>query len=207
MSPVRIKPFLSSFAVFWLVGCIVWFQLEKGDELFLMKEARTDLLDLLMPWITRLSEEVVYVPIIILFLFIDRLGALMLAIGGILSTILSSLLKGFFEMPRPRIWLSARNQLEGFDTIALNHIHDGFTSFPSGHTLAAFVLATILAYLRPKYQLLFLIGAVLVGFSRIYLVQHFLEDILFGSILGVMIGVLVDRVFSDAHVEWRKPLL
>ena len=207
MSPTRIKPFLSGFAVFWLVGCIVWLQIDKGDELFLIKGIRTDLLDQVMPWVTRLSEEVVYIPLIILFLFLDRLGALMLTVGGLLSTAVSSVLKGFFEMPRPRIWLSARNRLDEFDTIALNHIHDGFTSFPSGHTLAAFVLATILAYLRPKYQLLFLIGAVLVGFSRIYLVQHFLEDVLFGSILGVMLGVILDRAFSGAHKQWRKPLL
>jgi membrane-associated phospholipid phosphatase len=39
-------------------------------------------------------------------------------------------------------------------------------------------------------QLLILMAAVLVGYSRIYLAQHFLLDVIVGALLGTVSGVL-----------------
>lgn len=68
-------------------------------------------------------------------------------------------------------------------------------SFPSGHTLNTFVIATVLAYLVLLYvrsrrgRILTLAGlvvfSVLMGTSRIYLGHHWLTDVLAGAVTGI----------------------
>ena len=57
-------------------------------------------------------------------------------------------------------------------------------SFPSGHTSAAFVVATIIAYFTPFLALPLYIFAFLVGMARIYLGVHYPSDIIGGIFFG-----------------------
>lgn len=58
-------------------------------------------------------------------------------------------------------------------------------SFPSGHTSAAFMMATLVAYCFPPLMLGLYLWAALVGFSRVILGVHFPTDTLMGAALGV----------------------
>jgi len=60
-------------------------------------------------------------------------------------------------------------------------------SFPSGHATTAFTVFFTLAVVTKKNGLkpLFFVFALLTGYSRVYLSQHFLMDVVAGSILGV----------------------
>ncbi len=58
-------------------------------------------------------------------------------------------------------------------------------SFPSGHTSAAFMMATLLGYYLPPLMILLYCWAALVGFSRVVLGVHFPTDTLVGAILGI----------------------
>jgi undecaprenyl-diphosphatase len=62
-------------------------------------------------------------------------------------------------------------------------------SFPSGHTAAAFLLATLCYVFFGAIALPLFIWAAMVGLSRIWLGVHFPTDILAGSCLGIVIGV------------------
>ena len=59
-------------------------------------------------------------------------------------------------------------------------------SFPSGHSTTAMMCFFFLGIITPNklLKLLWILPAVLAGYSRIYLGQHFLEDVLAGFFLG-----------------------
>jgi membrane-associated phospholipid phosphatase len=46
-----------------------------------------------------------------------------------------------------------------------------------------------------SWQIIYLLLAVFVGLSRVYLAQHFIEDVAFGSFLGVIMAILIYYIF------------
>ncbi|MEC9487932.1 MAG: phosphatase PAP2 family protein [Halanaerobium sp.] len=88
--------------------------------------------------------------------------------------------KYIFQRPRPGLVL---------DDVNFNGpVIADRRSFPSGHTTAAFSLATVLAEEFPDYKKYFYTGAWMVGLSRIYNGVHFPTDVLAGALLGHLIG-------------------
>lgn len=62
-------------------------------------------------------------------------------------------------------------------------------SFPSGHTGCAFAMATVLYFCFPQdYGIFFLLFAILMGLSRLYVGAHYPSDVLAGGIIGSFIG-------------------
>lgn len=77
--------------------------------------------------------------------------------------------------------------LQGLD--ALINPSDRF-SFPSGHTAAACVFATLVAVFVPMLAVPAFIGAGMIGLSRVLLGVHYPSDILAGAALGVSMALL-----------------
>ena len=67
-------------------------------------------------------------------------------------------------------------------------------SFPSGHSAAAFAGALLLGQHFPRQRGLLYLIASLVGFSRIYLGDHYPSDVLFGSALGMLFATAEQRL-------------
>jgi undecaprenyl-diphosphatase len=61
-------------------------------------------------------------------------------------------------------------------------------SLPSGHTAAAFLMATIISSFYPTFSVIAFSWASLVGLSRILLGVHFPSDVVIGAILGTGIA-------------------
>ena len=61
-------------------------------------------------------------------------------------------------------------------------------SFPSGHTLASAIGATVLTKTNRKFGWAAIPIAVIIAFSRLYLFVHFPSDVLAAAVLGVAIG-------------------
>jgi len=81
--------------------------------------------------------------------------------------------------------------------------HNHF-SFPSGHAATALAIFSLLAILtnRKWLKLFFLLCAVIVSYSRVYLSQHFLEDIIFGSVLGILAVIIFYWYFQRLKITW-----
>ncbi len=74
----------------------------------------------------------------------------------------------------------------------------GRYSFPSGHTASSFSIAFLIAQFYPMlaFQVLAYTAASLIGFSRIYLGEHYPSDVLFGAALGTGITVILLPFFK-----------
>ena len=63
-------------------------------------------------------------------------------------------------------------------------------SLPSGHTAAAFLMASLLAHFYPGISLLVYAWAAFIGLSRVLLGVHYPSDIVVGALLGKTISLL-----------------
>lgn len=185
-------------------GLILSLFLEKGELLLYFSYHRSPNLNMLFMYLTRLGEFYLFVLLAIIFLFYRYRHSFVLLLLGLATLICSGILKTIFKAPRPYEWMLEGGRLDAFQMVEGIYLSGGMTSFPSGHTLAAFSLFTYLACLRRNtiFQLFCLIVAASVGLSRIYLGMHFLEDVLFGGLIGLVLGLLI-YLFQEFRLKGR----
>lgn len=92
----------------------------------------------------------------------------------------------FPDVPRPSIFFEGHKILALVDGVQMLDLN----SFPSGHSIAAFALGTFISLMLQKnsYSLMLFVMASLTALSRVYLAQHFLIDIMAGSLIGIIIA-------------------
>jgi membrane-associated phospholipid phosphatase len=113
-----------------------------------------------------------------------RETALLAGTAILVSTVVARVLKPVIGRGRP--YLNSGNGM--FHLFSLTS--DDYHSFPSGHTVAAFSLSSVLAA-RIDHPLatIGLYGlATLTALSRVYTDQHWFSDVVFGGILASAIG-------------------
>jgi undecaprenyl-diphosphatase len=69
----------------------------------------------------------------------------------------------------------------------LYHVHSN--SFPAGHAATAFAGAVLLSYVAPRAMPLFVALAVAIGFSRVYVGDHYPGDVIGGAMLGALVAI------------------
>ena len=68
-------------------------------------------------------------------------------------------------------------------------------SFPSRHTVCAFIIAIAFLYVQTNIGVVMLIVASVIGVTRVLAGVHFIRDVVSGAALGVIIGILGFFVF------------
>jgi len=195
--------------VFWglllTVLCVSGFFLaiySAKDIFFRLNTIHTLYLDTLFENYTLLGDGVTSIVIFLVLLLVDKVALAMQVLTVYLfSGIISQVLKKLFHAPRPMAIIHNTEYPYFIDGVT----HGGMTSFPSGHTTSVFALATILALNTKdkRLSLIYLVTAIITGYSRIYLGQHFLADVVAGALIGVFSALLVYWYLRQVKIEWR----
>ncbi len=175
------------------LSLVAAYYLPYGDEILAFNGLRREPLNSIFYFITYLGEFYAFIIAgVVLFLLRRHRYVRIIALTGVLMIPLSYVLKDTIGTMRPLTWFTEGGRWQEVVTVPGVELRSGNTSFPSGHTMSAFALCSILALmLDRRYQhwgLAFALLAILVGVSRIFLVQHFLADVLSGATLGLLIG-------------------
>ncbi len=161
-------------------------ELQSSSFLFINQLAQL-LPDMLWVWLTFLGNGwgvfAIVFPLLLLAPRVLTAGI----IAGAISAIASTILKNYFDLPRPAGVLTDGS----FYRLGEPLLHN---AFPSGHTLTAFAVATSLYFScdqnKRKPMLLLFIIAAFVGLSRSAIGAHWLTDILGGAGFGIWCGLL-----------------
>lgn len=173
------------------------------DILWNIQSLRTPFLDFFFSWITRLGEETILILVFCLvFWCINKRTGYVVGISFFFSALLVQGMKIVFRIPRP--WThDPRILVLGAETAATGY------AFPSGHTQnAAAWLGALAACTKKKLlRYTFIILALLVGFSRLYLGVHFLSDVLVSLVISFAVVLLVCKILPHDFTDKKKELV
>ncbi|HSC66785.1 MAG TPA: phosphatase PAP2 family protein [Cellvibrio sp.] len=124
-------------------------------------------------------------------------------IGGVLGLIASQGLKKLFAVPRPEHTLDFGGQfyLLTESMTATNY------SMPSGHTVTAFLLGTLLLYflkLNTVGRIVLVLVMIAIALSRVALGVHWPADVLVGAGLGIFIAVICISLPISVANKWAR---
>jgi undecaprenyl-diphosphatase len=145
----------------------------------------------LFRFISKTGDGLMYAFLgVIALLFSPELGSLFL-ITGLTAYIIEIpsfiVLKKLIKRDRPFVHIAqAQKALQPADKFSL----------PSGHSAAAFLMASLIAVYYPLYADIALCWATLIALSRVLLGVHYLSDIIAGAVLGVSCTYLAIAIVS-----------
>lgn len=173
--------------LFNIVTVVILLICKKGNEVLWMQQQHNQVLDFIFSTITKIVETNSMILFFIFYFFINRKLFWYNGINMLLILIVVQSLKRlvFDTMLRPGAVLAELAATGNNDLLSLY-------SFPSGHTAAAFSLMVMPLFLYPNkiwLQFSVFILALAIGISRIYLGQHFLQDVIAGADIGVAVTV------------------
>ncbi len=206
-----LKAFLISYLLFLIIGLFVLLRINHGGVVLwlngLSKEEWDGFVNLLTD--IGLGSFVAILMILLSFVKIRYavLGLLNLGLVGIFTNLFK---KGLFpERVRPFNYFLYDDFPRFIHAAELNY----HSSFPSGHTMTIFAAMCLIAYFigNKLWGSVLFVVALVIGFTRIYLLQHFFLDVYVGSVLGVMSTLIIiwllDHVlFLEKRTLFSKPI-
>jgi len=212
---------LSALTIAILSFCIVYF--DKIEMHLWLNSCHTPVQDFIWSHYTIVGEWVPYV-IVALLLFYKAGWASFLLADIALSGGIGQLIKHLVQADRPLTYFAEHApevQLPLVDGVRMSE----YLSFPSGHTITFFALFMTLSIILHEYlyqlpitnrqspitnhliPVACYLFAIFGAYSRIYLSQHFCEDILGGMVIGLLttIGLLfiVPKINQTKFWNWH----
>lgn len=154
-----------------------------------LQKLSSPFLDGVMQVLTEVGGKLIFLLVaIILYLCIDKKYAYQFVNVFFIGHMSVEVTKLCVSRPRPYTYDSV---------ISIGEETSGY-SFPSGHTHSIANLSTQLS-IKTKNKWVIIVGAVLtllVMFTRVYLGQHFLSDVLVGLLYGVVIAFAFTKLWA-----------
>ncbi|PLW94475.1 MAG: hypothetical protein C0592_02660 [Marinilabiliales bacterium] len=190
--------------IFLVAGLVMLYFMGSEATHIYFNEINSPFLDQFFKYLTHLGDGLVFVPMLLFFLMISYRKTIAFALGIIISNIFVQSGKHLFfpEALRPSKYFEevSSYELHLVEGVDLHSYH----SFPSGHTATAFLVLAMLAMLSRNnwVKVLCFALAVFVSFSRVYLSQHFLEDIIVGSVIGTLSMFFAWLWMEKSNKQW-----
>ncbi|MEB0280442.1 MULTISPECIES: phosphatase PAP2 family protein [unclassified Mucilaginibacter] len=194
-----------------LCACLVIKLLFTRTEIFFaVNGIHSDFADAIEPYITHIGDGFTVITLSLIFALFNYRASFLMITSYALTALTAQILKFSFDMPRPRVYFEDQlDKIHFVKGLYILAVH----SFPSGHTVTAFSAGVVITYLakNKSWGLLLFFVAVMVGYSRMYLSQHFFEDVTVGSVVGVFITLawltFIDRKKFINSPRWDRGLL
>lgn len=173
----------------WAVIGFYFLITEKDHSIYkAVNDQHTAFKDFIFPYLTNIGEAWVIIPALLLLLLIKRFRtwkfALSMLVCNISPFLITQVIKGFINAPRP---LNYFHEASWIHRVAGQPVNLNY-SFPSGHSEGSFAFLCFLSLLLPpRYRflgILFFFTGLVVLYSRLYLSQHFYQDVYVGSLIG-----------------------
>jgi membrane-associated phospholipid phosphatase len=193
--------FLTGITALILLGCS--FLYGKINFFLLLNADLGKPADLFFRFWTNMGDGLWWVVVLILFILFKKKRLPLLIGSFICSELLIQLFKSALipDEARPTKAITDGSVIHTVPGVELHLI----SSFPSGHTVEIFTFFLLACLLINKRWIIPIgfVYALLVGYSRIYLAQHFPLDVGGGMIIA-MISVS-SALFVTAKLQKRKP--
>jgi membrane-associated phospholipid phosphatase len=177
----------------------------REETHIMINSFHTPFLDILMKYWTSLGDGIVLVILLLGLMLVSLrhffIGLAAYTFGGLGAQLFKQLF--FNDFARPFKYFEI-NQIS-YDLYLVPGVDmNSWFSFPSGHTSTAFALFFALALMSKNKvtQIGLFILAAGVGYSRIYLSQHFLMDVVGGAFIGMIFGWLAWKWISRYSKPW-----
>jgi membrane-associated phospholipid phosphatase len=206
----RIKSFLIPYLVILCICLLIKLVYTKSEIYFAVNAHYNPFFDWIEPYVTDIGNGWTAVAIAAIFSLFSYRKAFLLATAWGFTSISAQILKFIFDAPRPKLYFKDQiSKIHFVKAVEILSLH----SFPSGHTVTAFCTGVIFTYWSKNkaWGPLFLLIAIMVGYSRMYLSEHFFEDVTAGSVIGVVLTVIwlhwLDNKSFIQRPKWQKGLL
>lgn len=159
---------------------------EKINELVYESKA----LDYIGMFLADFYQYIIGAIIIIILLWKkNRIMVLSAAISIFLSRfVITEIIKIIVQRARPYMVLETAKKI-----ITEN---SDFKSMPSGHAAIFFALAMAIYFYNKKFGIFLFASAILISIARIFCGVHWPSDILVGAAIGIISGIIIDKVIK-----------
>jgi membrane-associated phospholipid phosphatase len=187
-----------------VISAIILIHYAKPDIHLFFNQFHSSFADCFFRYITFLGDGMFIIIIAVLLLFHSLRSSIYLVSAYLSTGLITQVLKRFIfdDCVRPARYFDDQGALHLVNGVHLLSGH----SFPSGHATSAFALFLGLAIIgKNKFiQMACFLLACTVAYSRVYLSQHFLVDIVAGSLIGSLGALGFYMVLYRRDRNWHK---
>ena len=177
----------------------------KNESFLIINRFNSPSFDYFFTYFTYLGDGAIWIPLVV-YAFLYKKDYLFTVLAAfVICTLLTQFSKWvvFADAMRPLGLLKEQVRLvPGVD------VHST-SSFPSGHTSIAFTYALLMSFLLQRifWTFAFPFIAFFVGYSRVYLAQHFVTDVFAGIVVGMASALMALLLYEQFKRRKERRLL
>jgi undecaprenyl-diphosphatase len=213
--PLRSLTFIILLVSFAVVSVMVGLRVTDALDnhvLNALTSSRTYILDITMVVITTTADifPVYFSPMLIISFILlirrksRRVGAILI-IAILVTTLVTLQVKNIVHKDRPEYEFN----IEGLNyKIEYDALSKASSSYPSAHAARSAAFALIISYMLKgkrvgRFNLGFILWLypLLISLSRVYVGEHYVTDVVGGTILGLIVANFIGRVFKLSTIN------